>query len=160
MKEHGPEYNVTSPALVRFRKLANGRTLTREERQAYGAAVEAAVLAAQRRQLRSAAEPEHRPNCASRSWPNKPGEVGEVIRRQQRAALARCAEQERRARTPDQWEKMYREAMPEGFVPSWEREAAAEREAMAEAQAIAERVMAGGPIFPEPIAEKALPCAA
>ena len=160
MTGFGPVYNVTSPALVRFRRLANGETLTREERQAYGAAVEAAVLAAQRRQLRTAGEPGRRPNCASRSWANRPGEVGEAVREQQRRALAACAERIRRARTPEQWERMYREAMPEGFVPSWEREAAAEREAMAEAQAIAERVMAGGPIFPAPIAEEALPCAA
>ncbi len=133
----GPEYNVASPALAKHRRLArNGlQAMTYEQRQAYGAAVERAVLAAQRRELLGAnAEPECRPV----------GDISAAIRAQQSRALLSCPGKVRRARTPHEWETMYREAMPEGFVPSWERAAAAEE---AEAQAIAERVMAGGPIF-------------
>lgn len=133
----GPEYNVASPALAKHRRLArNGvASMTYEQRQAYGAAVERAVLAAQRRELLGAnAEPE----CRS------VGDIGAARRAQQSRALLSWPGKVRRARTDDQWRTMYCEAMPKGFVPSWEREAAAEE---AEAQAIAERVMAGGPIF-------------
>lgn len=158
----GPDYTISSPALVKHRRKAGEglASLPRAERQAYGAAVEAAVLAAQRRQLATAGEVMPRPRCASGTWHNDGAAIHDAVRDQQRRSLLACASQIRRARTPEQWERMYREAMPEGFVPSWERKAATEREAMAEAQAIAERVMAGGPIFPEPVAEAALPCAA
>jgi len=115
MTEHGPVYNVASPALAKHRaKARNGLTaMSRAERVAYADAVEAAVLAAQRRQLRTASEPEHRPNCASRSWANAPGEVGEAVREQQRRALAACASQQRRARSDVEWRTMYEAAMDE-----------------------------------------------
>ncbi len=124
MTEHGLIYNIAGNDLAKHRKQAREglAALSREERQAYGAAVEAAVLAAQRREAMRACEAKHRPNCASGSWANMPGEVGEATRRQQRASLAAYASQVRRARTPHEWESMYWDAMPEGFIPSWEHD--------------------------------------
>jgi hypothetical protein len=135
--QFGPQYNVTGAGLATHRKLArNGlQAMTWEQRQAYGASVERAILDLQRRELLGAnAEIEGR----------SVGDIGAARRAQQSRALLSCPGKVRRARTQHEWETMYREAMPKGFVPSWEREAAAEE---AEAQAIAERVMAGGPIF-------------
>ena len=81
MTEHGPVYNVTSPALAKHRAKAREglSAMSYEDRRAYGEAVEAAILAAQRRQLRTAGEPEHRPSCASRSWANAPGDLNQHI---------------------------------------------------------------------------------
>lgn len=133
IESFGPAYNVTSPALAKHRAKAREglSAMSYEERRAYGEAVEAAVLAAQRRQLRTAGEPEHRPNCASRSWANAPGEVGEAVRQQQRRALLACGEQIRRARTDVEWASMYEEAM------------------QAKAKAIAARLLAGGSMYQE-----------
>jgi len=113
--QHGPVYNLAGNSLAKFRKQTREglRALSPDNRRAYGAAVEAAILEAQRREAMRALPAEQRPNCASRSWANSPGEVGEAVRRQQRAALAAYAGQVRRARTPEQWASMYEEAMIE-----------------------------------------------
>jgi hypothetical protein len=118
--QFGPIYNINAGAAFRRREGALA-SWAREDRQAYGAAIEAAVLASQAAALRREVT-EQRPNCASRSWANAPGEVGEVVRRQHAAALAACPSQVRRSRTPQEWESLYVDAMPKGFVPSWERE--------------------------------------
>jgi len=113
--QFGPVYNVTGQGLAGYRKALNP---SREERQEYGAAVEAAVIAMQRRELiREACEPEQRPNCTSGTWDEYPAEA---IRRQQQTALLSCPARERAARTPHEWEVAYVNAMPRGFIPSWE----------------------------------------
>jgi hypothetical protein len=133
MTEHGPTYNVASPSLAKHRAKARDglAAMSYEERRAYGEAVERAVLAMQRREAMRACEPEPRPNCASRSWANAPGEVGAAVRQQQHRALMACAEQIRRARTDVEWQQMYEEAM------------------QAKAEAIAARLLEGGSIYQE-----------
>ena len=80
----------------------------------YGAAVEQAVLAKQRNECMRALPSMPAPRCASGSWvPTNRGAVGNEIRRQHRTSLLDCPAQIRRERTPEQWQKMYDEAMKE-----------------------------------------------
>lgn len=121
----GPEYNVNGLALAKHRRMAcEGVTsLSHEQRQEYGAAVERAVKAAQRAEIMRALPAAKRPNCASGSWDEFPGEA---VRRQQHAALLACPAQIRKARTPEQWQAMYAAAMAAcGKLPSDEAQAIA-----------------------------------
>jgi hypothetical protein len=119
--QHGPVYAVSGVGLTSHRKAARDglSALARDARQAYGAAVEAAVITMQRRELiREACEPEARPSCASGSWDEY---SAEAIRRQQAAALLAWPARERAQRSAQAWETLYVEARPRGFVPSWDR---------------------------------------
>lgn len=79
---------------------------------AYADAVEAAVLSAQRALLmREIAVPAC--NCASGTWYSDGEKIAESIRGQQRRALLSYPAQERRRRTPEQWQHMYDQAMRE-----------------------------------------------
>ena len=135
MMEHGPEYNIDSAALKKFRHSARKglATLSRADRLAYAAAIEAAVLSAQRLALRRAAPSMPRPNCASGTLHNTGEAIERAIREQHRAALLACPSQERRARSPLKWQEMYdaamadkcqREAEPPVARPSNRRERA------------------------------------
>lgn len=126
--EHGPTYNVTSPALAKHRARAREglSAMMWEQRQAYGSAVEAAVLAAQRREAMRACVPGKRCGCASGTWYSDGADISAAIREQHRRALAACASAERRARSDVEWASMYEEAMN------------------AKAAAIAEHLLAGG----------------
>jgi hypothetical protein len=113
--DYGPEYNIDSATLKKFRHRArNGLAkMSRADRLAYATAIEAAVLSAQRVALRRATPSMPRPNCAS-GTPHNTGEaIHKAVREQHRAALAACASQERRARTPEKWREMYDAAMAE-----------------------------------------------
>lgn len=72
LTDHGPVYNIDSEPLRRHRSRSQHglHWLTKEERRAYGAAVEAAVLSRQRAQLRAAVEPDRKSQCASGTWLN------------------------------------------------------------------------------------------
>lgn len=114
LDQFGPTYNVEGAGLKGFRRAARKglSALTCEERQAYGTAVEAAVLAKQRAEfLRAAGEPEKRPNCASGTWLSDGADISRAVRNQQNRALLACPGMERRAREPDTWRAMYAEAM-------------------------------------------------
>jgi len=112
-KQHGPVYNVQSAALAKFRFAARDglATLSSEERRAYGAAVEQAILAKQRSECRAASVPEQRPNCASGTWETTGEGIHRAMKAKHRAKLAACPDQERRARKPHVWKEMYEEAM-------------------------------------------------
>jgi hypothetical protein len=113
--DEGPEYNIDSATLKKFRHRARKglAALSRADRLAYAAAIEAAVISAQRVALRRAAPPIPRPNCASGTTHNTGEAINNAIRAQHRAALAACPSQERRARSPAQWQTMYDAAMAE-----------------------------------------------
>ena len=119
IKSFGPEYDLESAALKKFRtKARKGLShLSADDRRAYGAAVEAATLARQRAFLKSGGEPEPRPHCASGTWHTTGEAISAAVRSQHRAALAACPAQERRARTPDQWRSMYEAAMAAKRAP-------------------------------------------
>jgi len=114
-KSFGPEYDIESAALKKFRRMARKGLshLSTDERRAYGAAVEAATLARQRAFLKSHGEAEPRPSCASGTWHTTGEAISAAIRSQHKAALAACPSRERRARTPQQWQAMYAAAMTE-----------------------------------------------
>jgi hypothetical protein len=109
----GPTYNIDSAALKKFRRVDSLGGTLEQFRKAYGEAVEKAVLAAQRSQLRRAAVPERRPNCASGTWHTTGAAIDKAIRQQHRAALLACPGQIRRARPADEWRKLYDAAMAE-----------------------------------------------
>lgn len=113
--DFGPEYNIDSAALKKFRHRARKglATLSRDDRAAYAAAIEAAVISAQRLALKRAAPSIPRPNCASGTTHNTGEAIHNAVRAQHRAALAACPSQERRARSPAQWQEMYEVAMAE-----------------------------------------------
>jgi hypothetical protein len=111
-----PIYNIDSAALKKHRaKARNGLgDLSRQEILAYAAAVEKAVLAKQRSQLRQSLEPtESRPNCASGTCYTTGAEISAAIREQQRNALLAYPAKVRRARTDVEWAAMYEKAMAE-----------------------------------------------
>lgn len=103
----GPVY----PALAgcaKYRKIADP---TPAQRAAHGDAVSAAIRALQRSALDRQSSPVP-PLCASGTWHNNgDGSVGAAVRSQHAAALARCPGMVRRARTPEQWRKLYAAAM-------------------------------------------------
>jgi hypothetical protein len=111
--ESGPEYNITSAALQKFRaRTRKGlKTLDRDQRQLYGAKVEEAVLSALRAQCRRHGEVMPSSNCASGTWHTTGEAIEAAIRAQQNNALLAYPGQERRARTPEKWTSMYAEAM-------------------------------------------------
>jgi hypothetical protein len=81
-------------------------------RRAYGEAVEIAIRAKQRAELQREL-PEHRCHCASGTNHNDGAAIHKAMQAKQRAALLACPSQERRARSPHDWQKMYAEAMAE-----------------------------------------------
>jgi hypothetical protein len=111
----GPAYNIDSAALKKFRREArDGLTsLSRDDRQAYAAAIVVAVLAAQRSTLRGAAYSMPAPRCASGTTHTTGKAIVKAIRQRQRAALLACPDQIRAARKPHEWQKLYDEAMRE-----------------------------------------------
>lgn len=113
MTEHGPTYNVTSPALAKHRAKAREglSAMSRAERVAYADAVEAAVLAAQRREAMRACVPGKRCGCASGTWHSDGAAIHEAIREQQRRAALAAPSQIRRARSDVEWATMYEQAM-------------------------------------------------
>lgn len=100
----GKPYPNLGPTVAKHRRAAN------YSRQEHGAAVEIAIRALQRSELRRAA-PSISPSCASGTWYSDGADIHRAIRAQQAAALARAPGSARRARTPEEWQKLYDEAM-------------------------------------------------
>ncbi|MHC2400247.1 hypothetical protein ACVMGC_004791 [Bradyrhizobium barranii subsp. barranii] len=111
-EQFGPAYNVESAQLKKCRRAARDglASLTKDQRNAYAAAVEAAVLASQRASLQREL-PSHNPRCASGTAHNTGAAIHRAIRQQQRAALDAYPAKVRRERTPAQWRAMYDAAM-------------------------------------------------
>lgn len=109
----GPSY-PDLPAAKKFRRAARDglAALSRDERQAYGLAVETAIRAKQRAELQREL-PEHRVSCASGTNHNDGEKISAAMRAKHRAALLACPSQERRARSPAVWKAMYAAAMAE-----------------------------------------------
>jgi hypothetical protein len=109
-KPFGPTYDVNSATLAKFRRKPFG---SREERRAYGEAVEKAVLAKQRASLYREATPDYRAPCASGTWHTTGEAIHAAVLQQQRAALLAYPAKVRRERTPAEWWRMYEAAMAE-----------------------------------------------
>jgi len=115
--DHNPLYPRTlGPTVAKFRTLTRDglRTLTWDDRQAYGAAVEKAILALQRSGARVGLNPLNpRCRCASGTWHSEGGDIHEAVRKTQHNALLACPGAIRRKRTPNEWATMYENAMDE-----------------------------------------------
>ncbi len=112
----GPDYPSLGAAVAKWRWRAREglRSLTREERQAYGEAVERAILALQRAEANrgfTAITP--RVNCASGTAHTTGEAIHNAIREQQARALAAYPSYVRRNRSPQVWQQMYEAAMAE-----------------------------------------------
>lgn len=112
---HNPRYDIGSAQLTKFRGVANRAggvmALERFYRVQYANAVEQAVLASQRASLAPKREAVFKAGCASGTFHNDGETIGKAVVAQHRAALSAYPAQERRARTPNQWQAMYDEAM-------------------------------------------------
>jgi hypothetical protein len=108
-------YDINSAALSKYRWQARTglAALSREERRVYGEAVERAVLARQRSELQAACANPGTPKarCASGTYHNDGADIHEAIRQRQRNALLAAPAKIRRARTDDEWRRMYQKAM-------------------------------------------------
>ena len=110
-----PYYDVTSARLGKYRWLARDglAKLTKEERRAYGEAVEQAILAKQRSELLASigtpANP--KPRCVSGTPFADGAAIHEAIKQQQRNALLAAPSQIRRRRTDAEWRHLYYQAM-------------------------------------------------
>ncbi len=112
----GPDYPMLGATVARWRwRSREGlQTLTHEERQAYGAAVERAILALQWTEANRGLPPvTPKVRCAS-GTPHNTGEaIHNAIREQQARALAAYPSYVRRKRTPVEWRDMYEAVMAE-----------------------------------------------
>jgi hypothetical protein len=109
-----PPYDVTSATLPKHRWLAREglAALTKEERHAYGKAVEQAILAKQRSELLASFwRPANPKRCASGTPFSDGAEIHEAIKQQQRNALLSAPSKIRRRRTDAGWRQLYNEAM-------------------------------------------------
>jgi hypothetical protein len=111
-----PIYDIDGAMLKKYRAKARDglALLSRQEILVYAAAVEKAVLAKQRSQLRQGLEPaEPRPNCASGTTHTTGKAISAAIPEQQRNALLAYPSKVRRARTDVEWRQLYDKAMQE-----------------------------------------------
>ncbi len=112
----GPDYPMLGATVAKWRWRARKglQSLAREERQAYGAAVERAILALQRAEANCGLPPiSPKVHCAS-GIPHNTGEaIHNAIREQQARALAAYPSYVRRKRTPVEWRDMYKAVMAE-----------------------------------------------
>lgn len=108
----GPEYDIDSATLKKLRR-ANGplKTWERGFVVEYANAVEKAVLAKQRSQLKGYGEPNLTPQCASGTWHSDGESIHKAIQSKQRTALAAAPARIRKARKPHEWQALYDEAM-------------------------------------------------
>lgn len=124
-EDFGPKYPDLGAGVAKHRRAAARglRELTREQRHAYGEAVERAIRAKQRSELQREL-PSHPPGCASGTAHPDGEAIHAALRRQQRAAVLAWPGQIRRARTPEQWKELYEAAMAEKHGSEPQREAA------------------------------------
>jgi len=103
----GPLYPKLGTSVAKFRKI---KSPTAAQRQAHGDAVHAAMLALQRRALQREL-PSIAPSCASRTWHADGDAIHKAVRQQQHRELMSWPDRIRRARTAQEWQRLYDEAM-------------------------------------------------
>ena len=109
-------YPKLGASVIKFRKLAAQRPLTREERLAYGEAVEKAILALQRSEaitLCGLGPVNPKPICASGTFHNNGDDIHNAVLAQQRNALLCAPAQIRKRRSECEWRDLYKKAMKE-----------------------------------------------
>jgi hypothetical protein len=112
----GPVYPDLGATVIKHRRLAamcgGVAELDREQRQAYGAAVEAAIKAKQRSELQRVVK-SHDCHCVSGTNHNTGEAIDRAMRMKHRAELLAYPSKVRRERTAEQWSEMYKAAMRE-----------------------------------------------
>ena len=110
----GPAYPDLGNAVAKYRRKAASAGSVSEmlpaDRHAYGEAVEKAIRAKQRSELQREL-PSHACRCASGTAYNDGEKISAAMRAKHHAALLACPSQERRARTPQAWKRLYDLAM-------------------------------------------------
>lgn len=108
-KDLGAAYPELGPSVAKYRRIAAGvgsvAAMSREDRHAYGAAIEKRIRALQIQELH-AGRPAVPDTAADR-------DVGATLRAQHRARLTASIGKERRERKPEKWKEMYEAAMEE-----------------------------------------------
>jgi hypothetical protein len=110
----GPDYPPLGATVAKWRARAREslQSLTREERRAYGEAVERAILALQRSEANRGFAPiTPKVRCASGTAHNTGEAIHQAVREQQRAAILAAPAQIRRARSDVELRDMYEAAM-------------------------------------------------
>jgi hypothetical protein len=116
MSALGPDYPSLGTAVAKWRGRARGglQALTRAERQAYGEAVERAILTLQRSEADRGLPPvTPKVHCASGTPHNTGDAIHNAVRQQHARALAAYPSFVRRRRTDVKWRQMYQAAMAE-----------------------------------------------
>ncbi len=112
----GADYPTLGATVAKWRWRAREglQSLTHEERQAYGEAVERAILALQRAEADRGLPPiSPKVHCASGTLHNTGEAIHSAIREQQARTLAAYPSHVRRKRTAIEWGDMYKAAMAE-----------------------------------------------
>ena len=110
----GPAYPDLGNTVAKYRRMATKAGSISQmlpfDRQAYGEAVEKAIRAKQRSELMREL-PSHPCPCASGTYHNTGEAIDRAMKAKHRAAALAAPAQERRARKPPEWERLYRAAM-------------------------------------------------
>jgi hypothetical protein len=112
----GPDYPQLGATVAKWRAKARDglAQLTREERRAYGEAVEKAIRALQRQEAQRGLWPTTpKVRCASGTAHNTGEAIDAAVRKQQHDALAAYPSYVRRNRPDHVWREMYEAAMAE-----------------------------------------------
>jgi len=116
MSALGPDYPMLGATVAKWRWHARDglQSLPREDRQAYGEAVERAILALQRSEANRGLPPvTPKVHCASGTPHNSGDVIHNAIREQQARTLAAYPSYVRRKRAPVEWQDTYETAMTE-----------------------------------------------
>lgn len=111
---YGPAYPALGATVQKYRRKSREgiASLSREERLAYAEVIEKSILALQRSELQREL-PGRTPHCASRTAYTAGRDISAAIRRQHESALLSYPSKVRKARTDDEWRRMYAQAMRE-----------------------------------------------
>lgn len=111
MEPFGPVYPAL-PSVAKFRRMANGRDLTKEEGKAYGRAVMQGILDLQKRELQREFK-SHACPSASGSWATDGKTLIKAVRKQHQDQLEAAVRADRARRTDAEIVSAYHAAMEE-----------------------------------------------
>jgi len=115
LKQFGPQYPALGNAVAKFRRQATHAgsilAMDKAQLQAYGQAVENAIIQLQRQELRREVSLPS-PRCASGTWHNDAESIETAIRGKQKSEFAAACARDRK-RDPHVWVAMYEAAMAE-----------------------------------------------
>lgn len=110
----GPQYPALTAKVQKYRRMARDgiQSMPREMIVAYARSIEEAILTLQRSELQRVL-PGRTPHCASGTAHTDGRAISAAIRQQHKSSLESYPSKVRKARTPEQWQRMYAQAMRE-----------------------------------------------